>query len=159
MDAARLVRLVTRPRAVTTRVTRFHAAVLRAARGRVKRSLLLGGGQPVLSLETVGRRSGIRRSTAVAYLRDRDGWAIFGMNLGSESDPAWSRNLEARQDAVITVDGRSVPVTARRVHGSEAERLWRLYAERLPAVERFRAIAGREIPAWLLEERSGPPEG
>ena len=153
MEPARVVRLVTRPRAITTRVTRLHAAVLRAGRGRIRRSLVLGGGQPVLSLETLGRRSGVRRRTVVAYLRDGAGWALFGMNLGNESDPAWSLNLEARRDAVITVDGRSVPVVARRVRGSEAERLWRLYVARLPAAERFRAIAGREIPVWLLEER------
>jgi deazaflavin-dependent oxidoreductase (nitroreductase family) len=76
------------------------------------------------------------------------------MNLGSEHDPAWSLNLDARPDAEITVDGREIPVTARRLAGTERERLWRLYSQRLPAVERFRAIAGREIPAWLLERRS-----
>ena len=154
MDPARAVRLVTRPRAITTRVTRLHAALLRAGRGRIRRSLVLGGGQPVLSLETVGRRSGVRRRTVVAYLRDGAGWALFAMNLGSESDPAWSLNLEARQDAVIAVDGTTVPVTARRVRGAEGERLWGLYVRRLPAAERFRAIAGREIPVWLLEERA-----
>ena len=94
-------------------------------------------------------------SGVVAYLRDGDAWAIFGMNLGNERDPAWSLNLDARPDAVVAVEGRAVSVVARRVRGGEAERLWRRYAERLPAAERFRAIAGRDIPVWLLEARSG----
>jgi deazaflavin-dependent oxidoreductase (nitroreductase family) len=155
VDPARLVRLVTRPRAITTRFTRLHAAVLRASRGRIRRSLVLGGGQPVLSLSTVGRRSGRRRSTVVAYLGDGGAFAVFGMNLGSEHDPAWSLNLEASPDAAVTVDGRRTAVTARRLSGSEGERLWRMYRQRLPAVERFRAIAGRDIPIWLLEPRRG----
>ena len=161
MNPARLVRLITRPRALTTRFTRLHAAVLRASRGRIRRSLVLGGGQPVLSLTTVGRRTGQRRSTAVAYLPDGAAYAVFGMNLGSERDPAWSLNLEACPEGSVVLGGRSIDVRARRARGEEADRLWGMYRGRLPAVERFRAIAGREIPIWLLEPTAsrvaGPP--
>jgi F420H(2)-dependent quinone reductase len=151
MDPARAVRLVTRPRPLTTRFTRMHAAILRASGGRIRRSRVLGGGQPVLSLTTVGRRSGRRRSAVVAYLRDGDAYAVFGMNLGSESDPAWSHNLAAHPDAEICVDGDRIRVRARRAEGEERERWWRAYRDRLPAVERFQEIAGREVPCWVLE--------
>src|SRR4051794_23929811 len=95
MDGARAVRLLTRPRPLVTRFTRLQAAFLRASRGRYRRSRLFAGGQPVLSLTTTGRRSGRRRSTIVAYLADGPNYAVFGMNLGSERDPAWALNLDA----------------------------------------------------------------
>ena len=153
MNPARVVRLVTRPRSITTRVTRAHAAVLRASRGRIRSSRLLAGGQPVLSLTTTGRRSGQRRSAVVAYLRDGDSYAVFAMNLGNERDPAWSINLEALPAAEICVGGADIQVAARRASGDERERLWAAYRDRLPAAEGFRAIAGRDIPVWVLEPR------
>jgi deazaflavin-dependent oxidoreductase (nitroreductase family) len=132
----------------------LHAAILRASRGRYRRSRLFAGGQPVLSLTTTGRRSGRPRSTIVAYLDDDPDYAVFGMNLGSEHDPAWVLNLDAAADAAIDIEGRHMPVRARRAAGEEAERLWRAYSERIPAVERFREIAGREIPIFVLEPQA-----
>jgi F420H(2)-dependent quinone reductase len=121
---ARAVRLVTRPRWIVTRLTRLHAAALRVSGGRLRRSRLLAGGQPVLSLTTTGRQSGRQRSTIVAYLRDGDGYAVYGANLGSEHDPAWSRNLDVHPQAWIHVEGQRIPVVARRATGPEQERHW-----------------------------------
>src|SRR4051794_17422494 len=151
MDAARATRLVTRPRPIVTRFTRLHAAFLRASGGRYKRSRTFAGGQPVLSLTTTGRKSGRRRSTIIAYLADGASYAVFGMNLGNERDPAWALNLEADPAAEIDVDGRHLRVRAERAAGAEAERLWAAYTKRLPAAERFREIAAREIPIFVLE--------
>jgi deazaflavin-dependent oxidoreductase (nitroreductase family) len=147
---ARLVRLVTRPRWIVTRFTRLHAAAVRASGGRLRRSRLLAGGQPVLSLTTTGRRSGQQRETIVAYLRDGGDYAVFAMNLGSERDPAWCLNLDAHPGAAVHVDGEGFRVSARRASGAEAERLWSAYVSRLPASEHFRTIAGREIPIFVL---------
>ena len=147
---ARLVRLVTRPRRLVTRFTRLHAAALRASGGRLRRSRLLAGGQPVLSLTTTGRRSGQPRSTVVAYLREGEDYVVYAVNLGNERDPAWCLNLDADPDATVDVDGESFRVSARRANGAEAERLWSAYVTRLPASEHFRTIAGREIPIFVL---------
>ena len=153
MMLTRLARLFTRPRALTTRFTRLHAAILRLSRGRIRRSVVLAGGQPVLSLTTTGRRSGRTRSTTVAYLRDGDALVVTGVNLGNERDPSWCRNLEAQPEATVVVAGERRPVRARRARGEEAERLWRLWIERVPATESFRRISGREIPVFVLEPR------
>lgn len=147
---ARLVRTVTRPRRIVTRLTRLHAAVLRRSGGRLRRSRVFAGGQPVLSLTTTGRRSGLQRTTIVAYLRDGNDYVVYGSNLGSDHDPAWCLNLAADPYGWIHVDGQHLSVRARRATGTEYERLWRAYAARLPAVEHFRAIAAREIPIFVL---------
>jgi F420H(2)-dependent quinone reductase len=148
---ARLLRGLARPRWLVTRFARLQAAVLKASRGRIRRSRVLAGGQPVLALTTTGRRTGTRRSTVVAYLDHGDAFAVFGVNLGNERDPAWCHNLEANPDTEIDVEGRRLRVRARRAVGPEARELWSRYARRLPAVESFRAISGREIPVYVLE--------
>jgi deazaflavin-dependent oxidoreductase (nitroreductase family) len=148
---ARLVRLLTRPRPLVTRFSRLQAWILRASRGRIRRSLIFGGGQPVLSLTTTGRRSGRSRSTMVAYMRVGADYVVTAANLGNERDPAWFLNLTSEPRARIVVEGRSLAVTARRAAGEEAQRLWRLWIERLPAAQTFAEIAGREVPVVILE--------
>jgi F420H(2)-dependent quinone reductase len=148
---ARLARLFTRPRPLVTRFTRLQAWVLRHSGGRIRRSFLFAGGQPVLSLTTTGRRSGRVRSTAVAYMRVGDDYVVTAANLGSERDPAWLLNLSADPAVVIEVGGERIAVVARRAGGDEARRLWDLWTERLPAAQTFQGISGRDIPVVVLE--------
>jgi F420H(2)-dependent quinone reductase len=152
---ARLARVLTRPRPVVTRFTRAHAWALRASRGRIRRSAVLGAGQPVLSLTTTGRRSDRARSTVVAYMEHGDSYIVTAANLGSERDPAWLLNLSSDPHAEIVVAGR------RRAGGGlppddEARQLWARWVERLPAADAFREIAGRDIPVVVLEPRDRP---
>jgi F420H(2)-dependent quinone reductase len=99
---ARLGRLPTRVPVITARITRFHSWLLRRSGGRLQRSWLFATGQPVVSLTTVGRKSGRPRSTAVACFVDGDDLVLAGMNLGRSRDPAWALNLTANPQARIT---------------------------------------------------------
>ncbi len=87
----------------------------------------------------------------VAYMRVDDAYVVTAANLGNERDPAWFLNLTSEPRARIVVEGRSLAVTARRATGEEAQRLWRLWIERLPAAQTFAEIAGREVPVVILE--------
>jgi deazaflavin-dependent oxidoreductase (nitroreductase family) len=119
----------------------------------VRRSRLLAGGQPVLALTTTGRRSGIARSTTVAYIRHGDAYAVAALNLGSDRDPAWCLNLRADPRAWIYVDGERNAVEARQAEGREAEQLWRALIDRLPMTAKFRELARRPVPMLVLEQR------
>jgi deazaflavin-dependent oxidoreductase (nitroreductase family) len=134
----------------SSRVTRLHARLLRLARGRLRRSWLFAAGQPVLALTTVGRRSGLARSTAVACFSHGEDLVVAGMNLGLPRDPAWVLNLEANPEATIDIGGQRIPVTARRATGDEAAQLWRRWVEVQPSAEAFRGLAGRDIPLLVL---------
>lgn len=149
--AARLARGPMRFRILTTRVTRLHAFLLRLSGGRLRRSWLFAAGQPVLSLTTVGRRSGMPRTTAVACFRFEEQLATAAMNLGGEHDPAWALNLQADPHATVELAGRRFGVVARRVSGAERERAWARWLELQPSAEAFHALAGREIPLFVLE--------
>jgi F420H(2)-dependent quinone reductase len=151
---AQLARSPTHMRPVTTRVTRFQAWLLRLSGGRLRRSWLFAGGQPVLSLTTTGRRSGLPRSTAVACFCSGHTLALAAMNLGSSRNPAWALNLEANPDATINVAGRSIDVTARRAVGEEASRLWHRWVQLQPSAEAFRELSGRDIPLFVLSLKS-----
>ena len=153
MLLARLIRFLTRFRRLQPLVGRVHAFVLRHSGGRLRRSLLLAGGQPVLALTTTGRRSGRRRSTVVAYLRHGDAYAVGAVNLGSERTPAWCLNLLANPDAEIEVAGRRQQVRAREAHGAEAEQLWAGFFRQLPAIRNSLRLAGRHVPMIVLEPR------
>jgi deazaflavin-dependent oxidoreductase (nitroreductase family) len=155
MLVARFLRFLTRFRHIQPQVGRLHSVVLRRSGGRIRRSLLLAGGQPVLALTTTGRRSGRPRSTVVAYLRHDDGYAVTPLNLGSDRHPAWYLNLRSQPRAKITVDGQTITVCAREATGAEAGDLWRAYLKRLPPAAHLRRLAGRQVPMLVLEPGSG----
>jgi deazaflavin-dependent oxidoreductase (nitroreductase family) len=113
--------------------------------------VVLAGGQPVLSLTTVGRRSGHERSTAVAYVRHGDGWAVGALNLGSDRTPAWCLNLKATPRAWVEVGGARTEVRGREAVGEEAERLWASFVAQLGTVAHSRQLARRHVPMMVLE--------
>jgi F420H(2)-dependent quinone reductase len=138
----------------SSRLTRTHAWLLRISGGRVRRSWLFAAGQPVLSLTTTGRRTGKRRSTAVACFSADGELVIAGMNLGLDRDPAWALNLEASPHAVIDIDGETIPVRARRATGQEAASLWQRWTDLQPSAPAFRELADRQIPLFVLTRRT-----
>ena len=156
---ARLGNMAARPRRIATLVTRLHARLLRLSRGRLRRSLFLAGGQPVLVLTTRGRRTGRSRSTPVAYVRDGDRLVISAANAGLDQSPAWWLNLQADPRAEIEVGGKRWAVLARRAEGDEAERLFARFAAQNAGAVTTRSLTARQIPVIVLEPRDHPARG
>jgi deazaflavin-dependent oxidoreductase (nitroreductase family) len=150
---ARVGNLAARPRRIATLVTRLHARLLRLSRGRLRRSLFLAGGQPVLVLTTHGRKTGQPRSTPVAYFRDGERFVISAANAGLDRPPAWWLNLQADPRAEIEVAGRRTSVRARRAEGDEAQRLFERFVRQNAGAETTRGLTSREIPVIVLEPR------
>jgi F420H(2)-dependent quinone reductase len=150
----RVARSPTRVRFLSVRVGRVHAWLLRHAGGRLRRSWLFAGGQPVLALITTGRRSGVARTTPVACFTAGADLVVAGMNLGARRPPAWALNLQTNPDAAIEFAGQRIDVTARRAQGAEAARLWQRWVELQSSAEPLSELAGREIPLFVLSRRS-----
>ncbi|MEA2442317.1 MAG: hypothetical protein QOH76_3741 [Thermoleophilaceae bacterium] len=133
--------------------TRIHAAVYRRTKGR-----LLGrvGGQPVLLLRTIGRRSGRSHETPVQYLPDHDAFVVVAANAGAARPPAWYLNLGADPDARVQLGARTIDVRAREVLGEERAALWQRLVGANRYLERTARKARRELPLLLLEPASGP---
>ncbi len=131
--------------------TRLHAAVYRLSGGRVGARV---AGQPVLLLETVGRRSGRRRTSPVQYLANGDGYVIVAANGGAPRPPAWWFNLDADPRARVTVGADTFAVRARTATGEERHALWQQLTAVNRHLERTATAAGRELPVVVLNRTS-----
>jgi deazaflavin-dependent oxidoreductase (nitroreductase family) len=128
--------------------TRVHAAVYRRSSGRVFGRV---GGQAVLLLKTVGRRSGRPRETPVQYLASDQAFVVVAADGGAAHPPAWYLNLTADPHARIQVGSRTIAVQAREVTGEERAALWERLVGSNRYLERTARKARRELPLMLLE--------
>ena len=151
LNTARLSNLLARPRFIATRVTRMHAVVLRLSGGRLQHSRLLAGGQPVLVLNTTGRKSGEVRSTVIAFLAEGENFAVVPSNAGQDRAPSWWLNLQADPRAEVEVRGEKHAVRARRASPEEQPRLWRGFVDQYSGFEDYGEMTEREIPVVILE--------
>ena len=78
---------------------------------------------------------------------------VVASNAGSESDPAWWRNLRAAPEAEAWLGPVRRPVRARRATREEVERLWPRLLEMYAGYEGYRRSVEREIPVVILEPR------
>lgn len=119
------------------------------------------GGQPRpgisdLLLTTRGRRSGVLRRTALAYVRDPggdgggDAYVLTASNAGADRHPAWYLNLAADPAVTLQVGAETFAATARRATPAEAERLWPVVVAAMPSYAGYREATDREIPLVLV---------
>ncbi len=128
-------------------VTRLHASVYRLTRGHFLGHL---GGQPVLLLESIGRRTGQRRTTPVQYLPASDAFIVVAANAGASHPPAWWLNLRADPRARVQVAAATFDVRARDATGAERTALWGQLTAANRYLERVSRKAGRELPLVVL---------
>lgn len=107
-------------------------------------------GAPTLLLTTTGRKSGLRRRTALIYGRDGDDYVVVASAGGAADHPLWYSNLLADPAAEIQVKAERATVTARVTTGAERERLWARMAEIWPAYTSYQEKTEREIPVVVL---------
>jgi deazaflavin-dependent oxidoreductase (nitroreductase family) len=108
------------------------------------------GGQPVLLLQTTGRRSGRTRTTPVQFLADDDRFVVVASNAGAARPPAWYLNLRANPHARIRVGPRSIVVRAQEATGQERAELWQRLTAANRYLERAARKAGRDLPLMAL---------
>lgn len=104
---------------------RFHLGVYQRTGGRLGRRL---AGNTALVLTTVGRRTGERRSTVLAYAERGGELVVVASNYGGDRPPAWLLNLRAQPRVEVLVGPRRTPADAREVTPDDPEyaELWRL---------------------------------
>ncbi len=127
-------------------------AVFRVSGGRWKLSAPM---VPSLVLYTTGAKSGLRRETPLMCFPQDDGtWYIAGSNFGRTAHPDWSRNLIAQPEAEIHYRRELIPVRARLLDPTEAERTWPRLDEQWPGYRDYELTAKRAIRVFHLVRRS-----
>ncbi len=130
-------------------LSRIHAAVYRATRGLV-------GGRiqgPVLLLTTVGRKTGLPRTTPLLYVTKEPGWAVIASYGGDTRHPQWWLNLKANPDAVVQIKSDKIAVRAREAFGEERDQLWLEFVSMYPGYLGYEQRTNRQFPIAVLEPR------
>lgn len=108
---------------------------------------------PALVLETVGRKSGHPRQTALAYHRLAGGdLVVVGGAGGQRRVPDWVANARANPDVHVVVDRVRRPMTAVELVGDERATVWTEVRRVWPQIETYEQRAGRPIPVIRLTE-------
>ena len=119
-------------------------------RSQGRRTVLGPIGAPVMLLQTVGRRSGSLRVSPLLFARDGDSLIVVGSNFGQEHHPAWTGNLLAHPDAVVTIRGTAIPVRARLLEGDEAEEAYQRMIAVTTVYATYRGRTDRPIRVFRL---------
>lgn len=127
---------------------RLHAVVVRRSRGR------LGGrwlGAPVLTLITVGRRTGAVRGTALLYVTiGSDDLALLAANAGNDRPPAWWLNLRASETVDVVIRGTRRTMRWREATGDEHAHLLREFTTVYPPAGHYASYTDRVLPIAVL---------
>jgi deazaflavin-dependent oxidoreductase (nitroreductase family) len=108
-----------------------------------------------MALITVGRKSGLERTTPVGWFPGTDGsWLVVASAAGAPGNPDWYYNLAAHPDqARIDVDGKTVDVRAEQLHGPERAQAWEQITTAAPRFAEYQVKTDRELPVIRLTPR------
>jgi proline iminopeptidase len=130
------------------RFTDFHTVAYKASHGRI------GGtayGVPVALVESVGRKSGTRRTHPLLCQEADGNLVVVASKGGVHKHPAWYLNLMANPETTAWWMGKKRTVRARETTGDERERLWTMMVEAYPTYETYQRRTDRQIPVVVLE--------
>ncbi len=113
------------------------------------------GAPPMLLLDHVGAKSGARRTSPLAYLKDGDDVVIVASKGGYPRNPAWFYNLRANPDTSAQIGRERRKVHARVASASEREALWPRVCSLYGGYAGYQERTDREIPLVILEPRPG----
>jgi len=108
-------------------------------------------GAPTLLLTTVGRKSGLRRRTALIYGKDGDDYVIVASHGGNANHPTWYLNLVENPDVEVQINADKFTAHAATAPAEDKARLWPLMASIWPAYDSYQTKTEREIPVVVLK--------
>jgi len=126
----------------------FNAALIRLSRGRVGSRL---GTQTILLLETTGRKTGQLREVPISYFFHDGVYLIVASNWGRDKHADWYLNLLKNPHAKLTVNGKTIQVTARDTQGDEYARLWDFATKTHPLYLNYQKMTERHIPIVVFD--------
>jgi deazaflavin-dependent oxidoreductase (nitroreductase family) len=109
-------------------------------------------GGRVLSLHTIGARSGEPRRSTVAFFPDGNNtWLIVASGGGTATHPAWFFNLARHPDNVeIEIERRIYKVRAETLAPRERTEAWQRITRQMPFFKDYESKTDREIPVVRL---------
>ena len=130
------------------RFTDVHTAAYKLSGGRIGGTY---GKAPIVLVESVGRKSGKRRTHPLICRDEGENLVIVASKGGIDRHPAWYLNLKANPETNAWWKGQKRHVRARDATDSERERLWPMMVEFYPPYEDYQRRTERKIPVVVLE--------
>ena len=129
-----------------------HAGVYRATGGKLFGRM---GKSPILLLNTVGRKTGRKRTSPLLYVMDGEDFVVIASKGGAPTHPAWYLNLMANPEATVEIGDREVRVEAEVADPEDKPRLWQKMVEMYPTYDDYQRKTEREIPLLVLRPVEG----
>jgi F420H(2)-dependent quinone reductase len=137
---------------VTRNVMRGHTFAYRATGGLIGHRI--PGAPPMLLLDHVGAKSGTKRTSPLAYVKDGKNYVIVASKGGHPKHPGWYHNLRANPDTTIQVGSKRHAVRARVANATEHKRLWPKAVEAYSGYTGYQERTERKIPLVILAPRT-----
>ncbi len=109
---------------------------------------------PMLLLTSIGRKSGQRRDTQLAYYPDGDHYLVVASAMGQAKHPDWRYNLEANPDVEVLAGGETFQARAEMLSDEEKAGYWPKIKELIPQMNVYERRTTRNIRVFRLS-RSG----
>src|SRR5207248_10373342 len=124
-----------------------HRAVLLLTGGRFPHR---GLGMQLVELQTIGRKTGQRRSTLLAApICEEDRVVLVASKGGYPDDPIWYKNLVAIPDVEITIEDRTRRMRARTATSEEKDELWPTIISANSGYDGYQRRTERDIPVVI----------
>ena len=110
---------------------------------------------PAVELQTMGRKSGVKRSTMLAApIIEGDCVILVASKGGDHRDPDWYRNLVVHPEVEITREGVTRPMVARTASPDEKAELWPRIVTSYKGYAGYQRRTNRGIPVVICEPRT-----
>ncbi len=107
---------------------------------------------PVITLATIGAKSGKRRTSPLIGIPINGSLAVIGTNYGQKRTPGWAYNLEADPNAELAYRHTTVPVVARTATDTEYEEAFNRGTGLYRGYDKYRErIEGRKVRVFILD--------
>jgi deazaflavin-dependent oxidoreductase (nitroreductase family) len=130
---------------------RGHTVVYRLTGGLIGHRF--PGAPPMLLLDHVGAKSGVKRTTPLVYVDDSPNVVLVASKGGHPKNPAWYHNLRANPDTTVQIGSERRPVHARVADAQEREQLWPKAVATYSGYRGYQQRTARQIPLVILEPR------
>jgi deazaflavin-dependent oxidoreductase (nitroreductase family) len=110
----------------------------------------LWNGATTLLLTTIGRRTGLPRTTPLIFARHGADLVVVASKGGAPQHPLWYHNLVAEPLADVQIEAEHIPVRARTAEGVERDEFWSVAAAQWPNYNAYLARTDRVIPVVVL---------
>ena len=90
------------------------------------------------------------RTSPLLYIRDNGRLLVVGSNFGQSTHPAWTANLLADPNGIVTLGRTIVPVVATPINGTEYEELYTAFVNMASVYGGYRQKTDRTMRMFAL---------